>query len=70
MAPLSSPTLAIFRAARIAELKMAAQEVARLCRPPAPVSLPSDRLSAQRRLQLLLAAERRRSARLTALLLQ
>ncbi len=70
MARLSSPTLVVLQAARVAELKMAAEEVARLCRPPAVVSLPSDRLSAQRRLLLLLAAERRRSARLAALLVQ
>jgi len=54
----------ILRSARVAELKLAADEVARLCRQPA--SVPVSRRSRHRLLVALLARERRRAAALAA----
>ena len=57
---------AVLRGARVAELRNAAAEVTTLCRPVPVIELPRGR--DRRRLLMLLAYERRRSARLIELL--
>jgi hypothetical protein len=59
--------LAIQQAARIAELKMQVDEVAKLARKPPTVELPRGDRS-RHRLLLLLARERRRNMQLVELL--
>jgi hypothetical protein len=64
-------TQAILQSARIAELRVAANALAAACKRPTPVILPRMSSSARdRRLLLLLARERRRSARLVAELMK
>jgi hypothetical protein len=58
---------AILQSARVADLRTAANEVAALCRPSAPVELPRKQ-GDRRRLLMLLACERRRSAKLVDLI--
>jgi hypothetical protein len=61
----------ILQSARIAELRAAANALAMACKRPAPVILSRLSSSARdRRLLLLLARERRRSARLVAELMK
>jgi hypothetical protein len=60
--------LEVLQSARVAELRMAAEEISALCRRPVAVSLPRLPSSDRRRLLLLLAHERRRNARLVELI--
>lgn len=62
--------IAILQSARIAELRDKASSVAALCKAPAVVELPRSRRgdSDRRRLLMLLARERQRTAKLIGLL--
>lgn len=56
----------LLASARVAEMRMHADELAMAARPPVRVELPRDPRQANRRLLLLIARERQRSARLLA----
>jgi hypothetical protein len=56
----------LLASARVAELRAQAENLARAARPPARVELPQDPRQARRRLLLLVALERQRTARLLA----
>lgn len=59
---------AILQTARVAEMRMAADEVAALCKPRPAVVLPRRPHAVRRRLLALLVSERRRSAKLVDLI--
>jgi hypothetical protein len=56
----------LLASARVAELRAQADHLASVARPPVRVELPRDPRQANRRLLLLVARERQRSARLLA----
>ena len=56
----------LLASARVAELRAQAENLAAAARPPARVELPQDPRQARRRLLLLVALERQRTARLLA----
>lgn len=63
---MTSQVANLLASARVAELHTQADELAMAARPPVRVELPRDPRQANRRLLLLVARERKRSARLLA----